>query len=435
MIKDYRIRKILVFFTTPILVAGLTFSNPLSNVVYATGETTTTEDEEAKKKAEEEKKKNETINSIKDSIKEKESAIADAKKERNTLSSGKSNIEKIRNELQKNKSDLSAYVSELDAQVAEIETKIEGLKTQITEKEAEIEQTKKDLDEAIKIRDKQYENMKKRVQALYEQGDTFYLEILLNSGGISDFLNQMDYVDDLSKYDEKMFKEYAETVEYVKVCQAELEEEEALLQETKQAAEDEQKTCETLIAEKQAEIAAVQEQINDKDKVIKEYEQEIAEMNASITELEKIVAQERKQLENMRVYDGGVFCWPAPSYTRVSSDYGYRIHPTLKVEMFHNGVDLAAPGGSDILAAYDGEVVSASYTAAMGNYIMIDHGGGLYTIYMHASKLLVSEGQEVKRGEKIALVGSTGRSTGNHLHFTVRKNGEYVSPWNYITKP
>ena len=103
--------------------------------------------------------------------------------------------------------------------------------------------------------------------------------------------------------------------------------------------------------------------------------------------------------------------------------------------MFHNGVDLAAPGGSDILAAYDGEVVSASYTAAMGNYIMIDHGGGLYTIYMHASKLLVSEGQEVKRGDKIALVGSTGRSTGNHLHFTVRKNGEYVSPWNYITKP
>ena len=108
------------------------------------------------------------------------------------------------------------------------------------------------------------------------------------------------------------------------------------------------------------------------------------------------------------------------------------MHPTLGVQQFHNGVDMAAPSGSAILAAYDGEVVAAAYSSTMGNYIMIDHGDGLYTIYMHASSLGVSKGQMVARGEQIAAVGSTGRSTGPHLHFGVRLNGSYVSPWNYL---
>ena len=104
------------------------------------------------------------------------------------------------------------------------------------------------------------------------------------------------------------------------------------------------------------------------------------------------------------------------------------------VKKFHNGVDFAAPKGVAIYAAYDGVVAAATYSSTMGNYVMINHGGGLYTIYMHASKLHVSKDEIVVRGEKIAEVGSTGRSTGNHLHFTVRKNGEYVSPWEYISK-
>jgi murein DD-endopeptidase MepM/ murein hydrolase activator NlpD len=104
------------------------------------------------------------------------------------------------------------------------------------------------------------------------------------------------------------------------------------------------------------------------------------------------------------------------------------------VKQFHNGVDFAAPKGTAIYAAYNGIVVAATYSSTMGNYVMIDHGDGLYTIYMHASKLYVKKDDVVKKGQKIAGVGSTGRSTGNHLHFSVRKNGEYVSPWDYIVK-
>ncbi|MBO4783200.1 MAG: peptidoglycan DD-metalloendopeptidase family protein [Lachnospiraceae bacterium] len=434
------VNRLVSILIIPVLIMGLFFSTPFSAVVFANptdSSETTTETSEGSKDGDdkEEDKKSAEKSALEQSIKEKEAAISSARNEKNALAKGKTDVEKIKQSLEKSKADLSQYVTELDAQVVTIEDKILDLKGQIAVKEKEIEQTKKDLEDAIATKDYQYECMKKRVKAIYEQGDNFYLELLLNSNGLGDFLNQMDYIEDLSKYDDRMFKEYQETVEYVTLCEEQLEEEESLLQATKKAAEDEQAAVEALISEKEAEIAAVQDEIVDQERAIREYEAEIAEQNATISELERIVAQEKKALENMRVYDGGAFCWPCPAYKYVSSDFGNRIHPTLKINLFHNGVDLAAPAGSNILAAYDGEVVSASYTGAMGNYVMIDHGGGLYTVYMHASKLNVSEGQEVKRGDVIAFVGSTGRSTGNHLHFSVRSNGEYVSPWNYIVKP
>ena len=193
-----------------------------------------------------------------------------------------------------------------------------------------------------------------------------------------------------------------------------------------------------LIAEKKDEISEYEADIENKEKAIQEYEDMIAEQDDLIGALEAAVASAKKKRQEMGVssnsaaYGGGTFCWPAPSYTRISDDYGWRDHPILGVQQFHNGVDMAAPSGSSILAAADGEVVAASYNATMGNYVMIDHGGGLFTIYMHASALFVSTGNIVSAGDEIAAVGSTGRSTGPHLHFGVRLNGSYVSPWNYL---
>jgi murein DD-endopeptidase MepM/ murein hydrolase activator NlpD len=203
----------------------------------------------------------------------------------------------------------------------------------------------------------------------------------------------------------------------------------------KQAAEDEKKATEELIRTKKQEIEAYQADIANKAATLQEYEAELASRDAIIAEIERAVAAEQSKLAQARSYDGGAFCWPAPSYTRVSSEYGYRVHPIYGTQKFHSGVDLAAPGGSDILAAYNGTVVGAAYNSSMGNYVIIDHGGGLMTIYMHASRLLVSSGQEVSRGQRIALVGTTGNSTGNHLHFSVKVNGSYVSPWGYINHP
>lgn len=372
---------------------------------------------------------------IQASIQEKKKQIQEEEKKKAEIKANITNVQNIKKQLEKNKADLSAYVSELDHNVTEIMDKIEQLNLDIESKTLEINETKKELEEAEDVRDTQYAAMKKRVQILYEQGDDYYLELLITTHGFGDFLNNMENINKLADYDNKMYKQYKETVSYVETVKEKLEAEEAVLEEDKAAAEEEQKAIEELIEAKKQQIAAYQADINSKSATIAEFEHDLAAENAVISQLEKAVAAEQSKLVQQRVYDGGAFCWPAPSYTRVSSEYGYRIHPILGTNKFHNGVDLAAPGGSDILAAYDGVVVGAAYNDSMGNYVMIDHGGGLYTIYMHASKLLVSSGQSVSRGQKIALVGTTGRSTGNHLHFSVRVNGNYVSPWNYIVKP
>lgn len=273
---------------------------------------------------------------------------------------------------------------------------------------------------------------------MYERGDTAYIEMIFSSKSFGEFLNKNEYVKKLSEYDRKMLQEYKETKEAIDIYKKELEEEQATLEEAKEDAKAEEASMETLIVAKEQEIGLYEADISNKSQLVKEYEAEIAAQTASIAALEKAVAEEKERLkaanEAVQSYDGGMFTWPAPSYTRISDEYGYRIHPILGVKQFHNGVDMAAPSGTSILAAYDGTVVNASYSSTMGNYIMIDHGDGLYTIYMHASALSVSKGEGVTKGQKIGAVGSTGRSTGPHLHFSVRLNGSYVSPWNYLSK-
>lgn len=388
---------------------------------------------------EEEEEKSEKVQEIENNIKEKQEEIDAAEQKRKELQSGLTEVKKIKESLEKDRSDLKAYVTKLDQNLADVEAKIAELKELISEKEEEILQTTEDLEDAQEKEATQYQSMKDRIKFLYERGNSFYLELLFSSKGFTDFINKKDYIEKLSEYDTDMFETYVKNRELIEVCKAELEAEEELLQEAKEKVDEEQKNLEELISTKEKEINRFTGDINDKQKAIEEYEADIAMENETIRALEAALAEERKRLleENGTekvTYDGGMFKWPAPSWTRISSDYGWRMHPTLGVEKFHNGVDMAAPGGSPILAAYDGEVIGAGYNSAMGNYIMINHGGGLITIYMHASALYVSKGTMVARGQKIAAVGTTGRSTGNHLHFGVRLNGDYVSPWNYLSQ-
>ena len=373
--------------------------------------------------------------SLEESIKKKQAAISQAEQEKKQLQSGMSNIKKMVQDLQKSKKNLETYVEELDRQLAGIEEKIEDLKAQIAAKKEEIEETRADLEKAEEVAAKQYSDMKIRLKYMYENGkQDSYLMILSTAGNFADMLNQASYIEQLSSYDKKKLLEYKQNVEYVKLCKQTLEEEEAVLEEAEKVLEQEEASVNTLISEKEKEINSYKSDIKTKEQDIKEYEAEIAAQNAVIEALEKAVAAEKAQLaeQNRLKYDGGMFQMPCPGYTRMSSDFGWRIHPTLGYNKFHNGVDFAAPKGTPILAAYTGKVVAAAYNSTMGNYVMIDHGSGLYTIYMHASKLYVSTGKTVKKGETIAAVGTTGRSTGNHLHFGVRLNGDYVSPWNYL---
>ena len=376
------------------------------------------------------------VSDLKQSIAQKQKEIEETQSQRKQLEGGLTDVKQIISSLETSKSNLAAYVKQLDTELTAAQTRITELTDMISEKESEIVQTKAELEEALEREASQYDAMKLRIQNMYERGTDFYFEAIFSAASFGDMLNRADYVEKITESDRKILDNFRTTREYVEVCKAQLEEEQELLEEAKVKVEQEQESLETLISEKQTEINACQADINDKEAVLREYEAEIAARNAEIKALEDAVKAEQAALEAAsnpkRKYDGGMFAWPAPSYTRISDDYGDRMHPTLGIKRFHNGVDMAAPGGSPILAAYNGTVVAAAYNASMGNYIMIDHGDNLFTIYMHASALYVSKGAEVVKGQKIAAVGTTGRSTGNHLHFSVRLNGNYVNPWGYL---
>jgi murein DD-endopeptidase MepM/ murein hydrolase activator NlpD len=376
------------------------------------------------------------VSDLKQSIAQKQKEIEETQSQRKQLEGGLTDVKQIISSLETSKSNLAAYVKQLDTELTAAQTRITELTDMISEKESEIVQTKAELEEALEREASQYDAMKLRIQNMYERGTDFYFEAIFSAASFGDMLNRADYVEKITESDRKILDNFRTTREYVEVCKAQLEEEQELLEKAKVKVEQEQESLETLISEKQTEINAFQADINDKEAVLREYEAEIAARNAEIKALEDAVKAEQAALEAAsnpkRKYDGGMFAWPAPSYTRISDDYGDRMHPTLGINRFHNGVDMAAPGGSPILAAYNGTVVAAAYNASMGNYIMIDHGDNLFTIYMHASALYVSKGAEVVKGQKIAAVGTTGRSTGNHLHFSVRLNGNYVNPWGYL---
>ena len=369
-------------------------------------------------------------------IKQKESQIESAKQEREGMKSNLTDLQKVQAELKTSKNDLNSYVKKLDESLTGIQQKINELESKITSKEQEIQKTQTELEKTQAEQQAQYEAMKARIKFMYERGDSLYLELLLESGSFAEMLNKAEYVEMLSEYDRKKLNEYINTAKMIELTKEELEQEKSTLTDAKADVAVEQTNMQTLINDKTAEIGDISTNITNKQAAIDEYEASIQEQNDTISALEKAVAEEKKQLEaqqkKAQTYDGGMFTWPCPSYTRISDDYGNRIHPILGIQQFHNGIDMAAPGGSPILAAYNGTVVAAAYSTTMGNYVMIDHGDGLYTVYMHASSLNVSTGQTVSKGDQIAAVGATGRATGNHLHFSVRLNGSYVNPWNYL---
>ncbi|MCR5508449.1 MAG: peptidoglycan DD-metalloendopeptidase family protein [Lachnospiraceae bacterium] len=371
-----------------------------------------------------------------DIIKQSEEEKKNAENSKAVLKKGLTDVKQLIADLESAKGELEDYIIQLDEDLSMVEENIVMLEEQLKFKQEEIEKTRKALEDAIWQSQQQYGLMKKRIQFVYEKGQTSNIDMILNSTSFADFLNRAEYVNLLSEYDRRMLDRYIETSQNITDIKTQLEGEEKELEEARSDLEAEQSALEQLIEAKEDQIVAYQTDINNKEAAIKEYEAEIAAQDEIIKTLEKRIAEERRKLEEQnkssRTYDGGMFKFPAPNYTRVSDDYGMRMHPILKVEKFHNGIDLAAPSGSPILAAYDGDVVSAGYSSSMGNYIMIDHGDSLITIYMHASALYVSTGQSVSKGQKIAAVGSTGRSTGPHLHFSVRKDGNYVSPWNYL---
>lgn len=335
-------------------------------------------------------------------------------------------------DLKDSKGDIESRVTELNQQLIDISARITDLENQLTAKSEDIQETKDELAGAKEREAQQYADMKVRIQFMYENGQTSYLEALLSSRNISEFLNSADYIAQIQSYDRQKLTEYQDTVESIVNLEAQLEQEYTDLEALKSTVESNKATVAAMMRQKESELADISGDIEDAQSDADYYAAEIQAQEELIAAIKRAEAEKAAAGVEEHPYTGGAFRWPCPSSTRVTSDYGTRVSPMSGASSNHKGIDIGASAGADIIAAADGTVTAASYSSAAGNYVMIDHGGGLYTVYMHASSLLVSPGQTVSAGDVIAKVGSTGISTGSHLHFGVSLNGSYVSPWSYL---
>ncbi len=367
-------------------------------------------------------------------------SISEEETKKQELENELKNADDILEELKDKKNDAKEYITAMDQKLSYIEMEIASLSAQMDEKNEEIKKAKKDLKRAQKEMKRQYADMKKRIQFLYEGGETKVIELFFSSDSIAEFLNKAEYTNELAAYDRMMLEEMKANSEKIQQTKIKLEKDRESLKELKEQQLQQRDTVEALMDSKAAQVNIFNKQIAQTQDEMKALKEEIAAQEAVIKEMKEIEEKRRKEAEErakkgetVTTYNGGTFTWPAPGYSTITSGYANRVDPiTGEPNAYHNGIDIGAPYGSDIVAAHDGVVAWAYYSQTAGNFIGIDHGDGLYTVYMHCSKLLVSENQTVKAGETIGLVGSTGRSTGPHLHFGVRLNGEYVNPMEYL---
>jgi len=352
----------------------------------------------------------------------------DLKKKTEELEEKQEKTEQQGEKLEEKKEKAEKAKKELAKELESLVSDMDKLKKKIDAKEEEISEKEEELIHARVEENDQYESMKKRIKYMYENGNAQLIEILLKSQNIGDFLNKAEYISTISTYDRDMLKVFQKVTKEVKAQEEVLKEEYAEMEDMQNQLIGKQDRVEKLMETKAAQI--------------KELEGELKANAKKLEELEKAVADaKRKQQEALNtggtagdsyISGNGFFTHPVPGYTRISSHFGYREQPLPGASTNHKGMDFAAPTGTPIYAAADGTVVTAAYSGNAGNMIVINHGGGIVSIYMHCHAMYVFAGQKVTKGQNIAAVGNTGNSTGPHLHFQVNVNGVPTNPLNYL---
>ncbi len=369
--------------------------------------------------------------------------ITSAQNKKKDLEKEKKKTESMISELSKLKSDIGAYVKKLDEDIDSVTAEILELGEEITQKEEEISVKEQEIEEIQKRSDKQYEDMKLRIKYMYERSDTTFLDMMMNSKSLPELLNRTEYIEKISHYDRTQLDEYEKTQQELNEKKEELENAADELKTAKEIAEDKKSSIEKLQADKKSEMQKYESQIGVAEVQLEEYEREIKKQEDTIKAIEAEIKRREEEARKAAEAAGKTyqtvdlgnihFIWPCPASSRITSYFGAREQPVAGASTNHQGIDIGVASGSAIKAAADGEVTIATYSPSAGNYVMISHGGSVSTVYMHCSQLLVSPGQQVKQGETIAKSGSTGYSSGPHLHFGIRSNGAYVNPLKYVS--
>ena len=358
----------------------------------------------------------------------------------NSLEQQQDAIEKKLKEVKAKKQDTLEQKAALDQKIAVTNEEIATINTLIHELDVDIAQVTGELKKIEADEQKKYSTFLQRVRVMEEEGDVSYLGVILSADSFSSMLSRTEIINDVVDHDKRLMDE-------IKTMQAQIKEKKGQIE----ANRSNQVSAKQKLASRKASL---QTQTNQAKQLISTYSSQEEEYKKAYTESETAMGAAKSELKELlrkqaakkkksnsgssggpSVFTSIKFTWPTPGYSLITSPYGMRFDPIFRTKKMHTGVDIGAPYGATIVAAASGTVVVAGWSSrGYGNYVVISHDGTFSTLYAHQSKLLVSEGQTVSKGEAIGKVGSTGYSTGAHLHFEVLINGDDVNPMSYFRK-
>lgn len=318
---------------------------------------------------------------------------------------------------------VKAQLAQLESQIAAAQTLLSQKQAAYAQAQAQVLAAKKELDQKQKELEDRQSALGKRVRGIYESGQISYLELLFQSSDLSDFVTRMEYFTKLVDNDHQLLTDIKSQKEQIAQKTQDLQsrrDQAALLQA--QAAKvsanlDETRTQQHMVLEQNLKAQQV---------ALDNIERLESEANAMTEKIRKLQAARKGGVI------GSISTWPLPGFNEISDPFGWRTHPITHKQSLHTGTDIIAPSGTPIHAAGAGTVIMAGWNTAYGNMIIIDHGGGVSSLYGHQSSLKAAEGESVQAGQIIGYVGSTGWSTGPHLHFEVREGGNPTDPLRFF---
>ncbi len=357
------------------------------------------------------------------------SKIKSLESDLSAIAQEKSQITKDLNKAKNGKTTQLGLKQYYDRELVAVEKELATTEELISQYETSIADTQIEIEELKVEQENQEKLFDEMVRMSFEYGNDDYLEIIFGSESFSDLLSRLDLITYHLAFNQNVLDDMKEIEENLTTKQLALESSKTSLEEYKASKLELQDDYTSKSNAASSMISKLQKDEAELAKALKEIEE-------SQKQLEKDIAELAKQLNDGSKYTGGQFIWPLPSqYMSRSSGYDWRTNPISGKKEFHNGLDIPAPRGTKIYAAAAGTVVKSAWYGGYGNCVIINHGGGLMTLYGHCNSLNVKVGQTVKQGDTIAFVGTTGYSTGYHLHFTVYVNGDqHDNPWKYLPK-